>query len=174
MDVISIHKPEPPVGIELHEFLNVFRVNPAMIAPGLPGVAAVVAKLLLLDPHNRFRKKVNATHMIPVRMADHNVRDLFRLHSGKFHRFVGTNVFGCGEFLRESIAVVAAVEENVAASAADQPNDHGQVHFLVRSAHHKVRGVILSRSIANRLNGIFRRGRRRKSRAGRNNKNDGE
>lgn len=107
-------------------------------------------------------------------MANHDVRDLFRLHPGKFHRFVGANVFSCSEFLRESIAVVAAVEENVAAVAADQPHNHGQLHFLVRSAHNEIGGVVLSRSIANRLDGIFRRRRRCNSRAGHNKKNDGE
>lgn len=119
MDVIAIHQAEPSPGIKLHEFLSIFRVDPSVIAAGLPSVSRVIAKLLFLNPDCGFRKKVNATHVIPVAMADDDVRDVCRLNAGEFHGFVGTNVFGGREFFEKSIAVVAAVEKNVAASTAD-------------------------------------------------------
>src|SRR5580700_6867020 len=119
LDVIAIHEAEPSFGIKLHKLLDVFRVDPSVIATGLPSVAGVIAKLLLLNPDCGFGKKVDATHVIPVGMADDDVRDFFRLNASEFHGFVRANVFGGREFFEKRISVVAAVEKNVAAYTAD-------------------------------------------------------
>ena len=93
-DVIAVHEAQPPCGVEPDEFLDVFRVDAAVIAAGLPSVARVIAKLLLLNPDCGFGKKIDATHVIPVGMADDDVRDVFRLNPSEFYGFVGANVVG--------------------------------------------------------------------------------
>src|ERR1700730_8212961 len=101
---------QPALGVQSHELLHVFRVNAAMIAARLPGFAGVVTERLLLNPNCRSREKINAAQVIPMRMADDDVRDFFRLNAGELDRFVGTNVSLRREVLEESIAVIAAVK----------------------------------------------------------------
>jgi hypothetical protein len=57
--------------------------------------------------------------MIPVGVADDNVRNLLGLDSSEPYGFVGANVPGGGKIFEKSIAVIAAVEKNVVAAASD-------------------------------------------------------
>lgn len=159
-NIISVHKPKPSFRVEFNEFLDILRVDPTVIAAGLPSVASVVAKLLFLNPYGRLGKKVDAAHVIPMGMADDDVSDFFGLNSRKSYGFIRANVVGGGEFFEEGIAVVAAVEKNVVASAADQPDHHRNFDFLAGIAHHKVGEIVLGGGIANRPDGILRRGGR--------------
>src|SRR5260370_1400394 len=114
-----------------------------MIAAGLPGFAGVVTELLLLNPYCRFGKEINAAQVIPMRMADDDVRDFFRLDAGELHRFVRANVFRRWEVLEESIAVIAAVKEDVATAATNEPDDHGD-SLAFWSAHNEASNFIFS------------------------------
>jgi len=60
-----------------------------VIAAGLPGIAGVVAKFILLDPDGCVREEVDAAHVIPVGVADDDVGDLVGLDPGEFHGVVG-------------------------------------------------------------------------------------
>src|ERR1700676_2808957 len=58
--------------------------------------------------------------------------------------------------------MVAAIEKNVVAAAADQPNDHGDVDFFtLGSAHDEASDFILGGGVANGFYRVIRRGRRR-------------
>src|ERR1700692_2582689 len=105
------------LGVDAHELFDIFRIDAAVIATGLPGIACVVTKFFLLNPDASFRKKIDAAQMIPVGVADDNVRNFFGLNSRELDGFVGANVLGGGKIFEESIAVIAAVEKNVVAAA---------------------------------------------------------
>lgn len=143
LNVVAVNELKPSFGVEFNEFLDILRVDPAVITAGLPGIAGIVAKLLFLNPDCGFRKKVDATHVVPMRMTNDDVGDFFRLNSRKFYGFIGANVVGRGKFIEESIAVVPAVEENVVSPAADQPDHHRNFDFLVGIAHHEVGQIVL-------------------------------
>src|ERR1700688_4838334 len=116
-----------------------------MIAAGLPGFASVITELLLLNPNCRFGEEINAAEAIPVRMADDDVRDFFRLEARELHPFVGAEVLRAWEFLEEGIAVIAAVKEDVATAATNEPDDHGNGDFFVfGSAHNEAGNFIVS------------------------------
>src|ERR1700688_893259 len=127
-----------------------------MIAAGLPRFAGVITVLLLLNPNCRFGEEINAAEVIPVRMADDDVRDFFRLDAGELHRLVGTNVFCRWEVLEEGIAVIAAVKEDVATAATNEPDNHDDGDFFAFwSAHNEAGNLIVSGGVANRLNGVL-------------------
>src|SRR5215472_10459292 len=110
LDIVTIDQTHPALRVELHEFLNVGGVNATMIAARLPSLTGVVTKLLFLDPDRRFGKKVDASEMVPVRVADDDVGDLVRLDASEFHCFVGANVFRRWEVFQERVTVIAAVK----------------------------------------------------------------
>src|SRR5256885_2666331 len=85
----------------------------------LPRLRRVVAIFLLLNPHVCFREKINPAHVIPVRMADDDVRDCLRLHSGGFHGLVGPQIVHHRKILEKSVAMKTAVEKNRVAPAPD-------------------------------------------------------
>src|SRR5271154_2609198 len=111
--------------------------------------------------------------MVPVRVADDDVGDGVRLYSRKLHGFIWPEIVLHGEIFQKSVAMIAAIEKNVMAATADEPNDHGDVDFFVLGAayHHLGQRKTRSGSIEDRLDGIFgrrgavsqRRNRRRKN-----------
>src|SRR5580700_2424301 len=107
------------LGVDVHELFDIFGIDAAVIAAGLPGITCVVAKFFLLNPDVSFRKKIDTAQMIPVRVADDNVRNFLGLDSRELDGFVGANVLGGAKIFEESIAVIAAVEKNVVAAASD-------------------------------------------------------
>src|ERR1700722_3755477 len=107
------------LGVDTHELFDILGIDASVIAAGLPGFTGVVAKFFLLNPHVSFRKKIDAAQMIPVGVADDYVRNFFGLDSRELDGFVGAKVLGGGKIFQESIAVIAAVEKNVVAAAAD-------------------------------------------------------
>lgn len=77
LDVVAMHETEPTLSVELDELLNIFGVDAAVIAAWLPSLAGVIAKLLALNPNCGLWKKIDATHVIPVRVADDDIRNVF-------------------------------------------------------------------------------------------------
>jgi hypothetical protein len=69
-----------------------------------------------------------------MRMADHDICDVFRFHAGLLYGFVGPQVILDGPLLEPALPVKAAVEKNIAAAAANQPDDKVDVDFLVFGA----------------------------------------
>ena len=158
LNVVAVHELQAALRIDPNEFADVFGVNAAVIAAGLPGVTRVVAKFILLNPDIRFGKKIDAAEMIPVSMANDDVGDFVGLDAGEFYRFVGGEVFGRREILEEGVAVIAAVEKDVVAATSDQPDDHSDVDFFAfRSAHHQTGDFIFGRSVANGLDRVVGR-----------------
>lgn len=92
--VVAVNEAHAVLGVEFHKFLNVCRINAAVIAAGLSRVARVVAVLLLLDPHRRLGEKVDAAQMVPVGMADDDVSDFVGLDARKVYGFIGANIVG--------------------------------------------------------------------------------
>ena len=90
-----------------------------MIAAWLPRFHGVVAIFFLLNPYICFREKIDAAHVVPMSVTDDDVRYFLGLHAGQLYGFVGAEVAGRWEIFEESIAMVAAVEKNGVASAAD-------------------------------------------------------
>jgi hypothetical protein len=91
-------------------------------------------------------------------MADHNVSYLIGLHAGRLHCEIGTQIVLHWIVFEKRIAMKAAVEENGVSASANEPYNHGDVDLLVLgAAHHKVSHCAWSRSVTDRLNGIFRR-----------------
>src|SRR5262249_1892755 len=131
-------------------------VDASVLSAGLPRVAGVVGELLLLDPHGRLRKEVDAAHVVPVRVADHDVGHVFGLDARRLHGFVRAQVVVGRKLLQPVLAVKSAVEEDVAAAAADQPHDHRDVDLLVlRSTHDKTRDrEVLDRPVTDRLDRV--------------------
>src|SRR5580658_564395 len=107
------------LGVDAHELFDIFGIDAAVIAAGLPSITCVVVEFFLLNPDASFRKKIDAAQMIPVGVADDNIRNFFGLDSRELDGFVGAKVFGRGKIFKESIAVIAAVEKNVVAAASD-------------------------------------------------------
>src|SRR5436853_1363340 len=87
-DIIAVDQAQPAFCIQSHELLDIFRIDAAMNSTLLPCFPGVIAELLLLNPNDRFRKKSDPTHMIPVGVADHDVRHLFRPYSRELYRFI--------------------------------------------------------------------------------------
>src|SRR5580700_4720312 len=123
LDVVAVHEVQAAFRVDAHELFDIFGIYAAMIAAGLPGITCVVAKFFLLNPDICFRKKIDAAQMIPMGVADDDVRDFFGLESRELDGFVRASVFGGWKIFEESVAVIAAVEKNIVAAAADQPND---------------------------------------------------
>src|SRR5579859_1405865 len=171
-DIVAVHETDAACGVQLDELLNVVWIDSTMIAAGLPSVAGVIAKLVLLDPDICFRKKIDAAEMIPMGVADDDVSDFFGLETGELDGFVRANVIGGREIFEESIAMVATVEKDVTAAAADQPYDHSDFDFFVfRSAHDQAGDTILGGGVANGLDGIVGSCGAGQSRTGQNEKN---
>jgi hypothetical protein len=143
--------------------LNVIGIYPAMVPARLPRRAGVVAEFFLLNPHDGLGEEIDSAHVVPVRVADDNVRDFFRVHSSKFHGLAGPEVVLDGPFFKPALAVKAAVEKDIASAAADQPKGVDGVDFFVLgSTHDHVRDGIARRvGEAYGLNGVV--GRRRRS-----------
>src|SRR5207253_3638436 len=64
-----------------------------MIPAGLPCVTGVISKFLLLNPNRCFGKQIDASQVVPVGVADDDVRDFCGLNTGELHGFVGAKVF---------------------------------------------------------------------------------
>src|SRR5215469_13403804 len=110
-----------------------------MIASRLPSGTRVVPKFFLLNPDGGFRKEIDSAHVVPVGVADDDVRDFFRLDTSEFDGFVRPNEILDGQFLEPAFAMEAAVQEDVVPAAANQPNDEHDVDLLVfGSAHHQI------------------------------------
>src|SRR5438034_4928896 len=109
-----------------------------MIPAGLPCVTGVISKFLLLNPNRCFGKQIDASQVVPVGVADDDVRDFCGLNTGELHGFVGAKVFCRWKVFEEGIAVIAAVKEDIVAAAANEPHDHGDDDFLaLRRAHNR-------------------------------------
>jgi len=90
LDVIADDKPDATFGIQSDKGLNIFRIDAAMIAASLPGLAGVIAELFLLNPYDGVGKQIDAAHMVPMRVTHDDVGDLLGLDTGQF--FYGKNV----------------------------------------------------------------------------------
>jgi hypothetical protein len=118
-----------------------------------------------LNPDRGLREEVDAADVVPVRVADHDVRDVLGRDAGEAHGLVGPQVVGeRRKLLPPLFAVEAAVEENDVPAAADQPDDHRDVDLLaLRRADHEIGdGEVANGPIANgldRIVGSLRRGR---------------
>src|SRR5579863_7011017 len=108
--------------MQLPQFLYVVRLDSSVISAGLPRVTRVIMELLLLDPDCRLRKQIDAAHVIPMRMAHHDVGDFFRLHAGEFRSFVRAQIILDRPEFEPSLAMETAVEEDVVAATANQPD----------------------------------------------------
>src|SRR5215468_6403689 len=115
-DVVAVDQVQAALGIQLHELAHILGINAAMMTAGLPRVSRVISELLLLNPNRCFREEVNAAHVVPMGVADDDVGDLFGLETGQLHRFIGANVLCRRKVLEESIPMIAAVKEDVAAT----------------------------------------------------------
>jgi hypothetical protein len=157
LHVVAVDEAQAAFGVALHEGLDVFGVDASVLSARLPGVAGVIGELLLLDPDRRLREEVDPAHVIPMGVADDDVGDVFGLDAGELHGFVGAQVVGGRKLLEPGLTVKAGVEQDVAASAADQPDDHSDVDLLVlRRAHHQGRRwKARDRSVANGFNGVI-------------------
>ena len=107
-----------------------------MISAGLPGLNRVIPKFLLLNPDRCFGKEIDAAEVVPVSVADDHVGDFFGWDTSKLHGFVGADVFRGGKVFEESLAVIAAVKENVATTAPNEPDDHGDIYFFAFGRTH--------------------------------------
>ena len=76
-------------------------VDPAVMAAGLPGLAGVIVQFIPLNPDPGFGKQVDATEVIPVGMANHDVRDSSGCSPREFDGFVGANVVTVWKCLRK-------------------------------------------------------------------------
>src|SRR5271155_6184529 len=157
--VVAIHQVHAPLGIQLHQFLGVRRINSPVVSTGLPSVHRVVTIFLLLNPHTGLRKKVHPAHVIPVRVADDDVRPPPGLPPRRFHRLVGPQIILHRKILQKSLAMKTAVEKDRMAPAPNQPHHHRDFDFLaLRPAHHQFRHWhVRHTSVTYRLNRILRR-----------------
>src|SRR5579871_4698083 len=145
------------LSIQLQQVLDVFRIDAPVIAIRLPRVHRVVAILIALNPDRSFGKKVNATDVVPVRMADHDVCNLFRPHSGGSESLIGLQIIAHRELAEVIGPMKAAVEENSAAAAANQPEDHCDIDSLaLRRTNYEFRKLHIRRgAVANRIDRIL-------------------
>src|SRR5215469_15130033 len=90
--IVAVDEAHAALSVQLHEFLNVLRIDPTVVSAFLPRRAGVVAVFLFLNPDRRFGKKIDAAEMVPVRVADDDVTDFVWLDAREFHGFVRTNV----------------------------------------------------------------------------------
>ena len=67
-NVVAVDQVDSSFGIQLDQCGNIFRIDAAVIAARLPRVHCVVAILVFLDPDRRFRKQVDAAHVVPMGM----------------------------------------------------------------------------------------------------------
>ena len=158
LHIVSINQTQPSFRVQLDKLQHIIRIDAAVFSAGLPRLPGVISKLFFLNPHRRLGKQIDATQVVPVGVADHHVGHIFGLHSGKFHRFVRPQEIGDGKIFGPLFAMKSAVEKDVVAAAANQPNYEGDVHLLVfRCANDEFVGREARRiPVANRLNGVFR------------------
>jgi hypothetical protein len=131
LHVIATDKTHSTFRIQTNKRLNVVRIDAAMLAACLPGLAGVITKLFFLNPDDGLGKQIDAAHVIPMGMTHDDVSDFLGLNTGQFHGFVGTNIIQDGPFLKPAWAVKSAVEKNIVPSAADQLHRIDGVELLV-------------------------------------------
>ena len=102
-----------------------------MLAAGLPRVGGVIRVLILLNPDLRFGKEIRAVGVIPVRVAENDVRDLVRFDAEAGDSFVRPNKIVHLPCFEELGSVKAGIEENVVTAAANEPDHHGDVEFAI-------------------------------------------
>src|SRR5581483_2287223 len=92
-------------------------------------------------------------------VTDDNVSNVFRGDTGQLHRLIRTDVIGDVLFLEPTLVMEAAVEQNVVAAAADQPDDKSRIDGRSPgSADHKITDrLALQGAEADGLDGILRR-----------------
>src|SRR5579863_1710883 len=158
LDIVAIDEPQPTFSVEAQELLNVSRIDAAMIAAGLPGGVRVVPVLLFLNPDRGLREEIDPTHVVPVRMADDDVRHFGGVDSRQAHSLIRPHVVCDLPELEPALPMKAAVEQDVVAAAPDQPDDEGDVElFTGRSADDQVGdGHIRGIGVADRLDRILR------------------
>src|SRR2546428_778426 len=137
--VVAVHQTQPSLRVQLHQLADVFRIDAIVLPTGLPCFSRVVSEFVLLNPYGRPRKQIDPAHVIPMRVADHDVRDFVGLHPRELHGFIRAQIIGYRKILEPLLPMESAVEENIPPATADQPRRVG---------------------ISNRLNGGPRDGRR--------------
>jgi hypothetical protein len=86
-----------------------------------PGIAGVVGELVALNPDRGLREQVDATHVVPMGMADDHVGHLFRRDARKSQGIIRTQVVFDRPQLEPARSVKAAVEQDDAVRATNEP-----------------------------------------------------
>ncbi len=153
LDIVAIHQTHRVPRVAADQLQQVVRVGSTAAAPVLPGGTGVVGELGPLDPDRRLREKVDPAHVIPVGVADDQVGDVLRFDARQPHRLVRREEIGYGEALEPDRPMKPGVEEDDAAAALDEPEDHGDVGLLLlrRTPHENRDREVANRGVADGL-----------------------
>src|SRR6266481_3368428 len=165
---VTVDQAYAPGQIELDHRQHIIRINAAVCAGLLPGLAGVINVFVLLQPDARMGKQVHAVGVVPMHVGDHHVGDVLWFYGGRdaglSYGIRGVEVTINLPVLEELWPVKAGVNQNDVPVAADQPDRHGEIELALRisAGYQRVNVKVRDGSIADGIDFIHRPGFRRR------------
>ena len=127
--VVSADERDLALRVPLDDLQHIVRVDAAVGARRLPGVAGVVVVLVLLHPDARFREEVDSAGVIPVHVRQQQVGDVLGLDAERRDRLGRLDVILHRELREVAVAVEAGVDDrDPAVDPFQHPDHHRDVH----------------------------------------------